>query len=88
MVTDKQDQWFSELEKENNERLLQLEQAMQTKDKLHRINAEKIRKQAGSAADFKAKHPRLSFLKRYNVIIMMLLFWLITVVFNVAMFIG
>ena len=88
MVTDKQDLWFAELEKENNERLVQLEQAMQTKDKLHRIKTEKVRKKAASAADFNEKHPRLSFLKRYNVIIMMLLFLLITVAFNVSMFIG
>ena len=88
MVTDKQDLWFTELEKENNERLLQLEQAMQTKDKLHLINAEKVRKKAEAAADFNAKHPMLSFLKRYNVIIMMLLFLFITVGFNVSMFIG
>ena len=88
MVTDKQDQWFAELEKENSERLLQLEQAMQVKDKLHLIKAEKVRKKAESAADFKAKYPRLSFLKRYNVIIMMLFFLLITVGFNVSMFIA
>ena len=88
MVTDKQDLWFTELEKENNERLLQLEQAMQTKDKLHLIKAGKVRKKAEAATDFKARHPRLSFLKRYNVIIMMLLFLFITVGFNVSMFIG
>ena len=88
MVADKQDQWFAELEKENNERLLQLEQAMQTKDKLHRIKTVKVRKKVDAAANFKAKHPRLSFLKRYIVIIMMLLSLLITVAFNVSMFIG
>ena len=88
MVTDKQDQWFAALEQENNERLAQLDQAMQTKNKLHLINAEKVRKKAEAATDFKARHPRLSFLKRYNVIIMMLFFLLITVGFNVSMFIG
>ncbi len=87
MVTDKQDLWFAALEEENNERLAQLEQAMQAKEKLHVIKAEKIRKKAEEAAQFKAKHPKLSFLKRYNVIIIMLLFLLITVGFNVSMFI-
>jgi len=88
MVADKQDQWFAELEKENNERLAQLEVTMQEEDRLHAIKAEKIRVKAEKAAAFNAKHPKLSFLKRYNVIIMMLLFLSITVAFNVSMFIG
>ncbi|KXO07120.1 hypothetical protein AKG98_2688 [Moritella sp. JT01] len=87
MVTDKQDLWFAALEEENNERLAQLEQAMLAKEKLHVIKVEKIRKKAEATAKFNAKHPKLSFLKRYNVIIMMLLFLLITVGFNVSMFI-
>ncbi|CAM2927484.1 hypothetical protein [Moritella viscosa] len=87
MVTDKQDLWFAALEEENNERLAQLEEAMQAKDKLHEINAVKIRKKAKSAAEFKAKHPKLSFMKRYNVIIIMILFLFITVAFNIYMFI-
>jgi phenylalanyl-tRNA synthetase alpha subunit len=88
MVTDKQDLWFSELEKENNERLAQLELAIQEKDRLHAVKVEKINKKAETAAKFNAQHPNLSFLKRYNVIIITLLFLFITVVFNVSMFIG
>ncbi|MFT5805777.1 MAG: hypothetical protein ACI9LG_000014 [Moritella dasanensis] len=88
MVTDKQDQWFADLEKENNERLAQLEQAMLAEDKLNAIKKEQTRIKREVADAFQAKHPRLSFLKRYNVIIIMLLGLFITVVFNVSMFIG
>jgi len=88
MVTDKQDQWFAELERENNERLAQLAEEMQTEDNLHAIRAEKIRAKSEAAAKFNAKHPRLSFLKRYNVIIIMLLGLSITLAFNVSMFIA
>jgi len=86
MVIDKQDLWFAELEKENNERLAQLEEAMIEENRLHAIKAEEIRVKADKAAKFNAKHPRLSFLKRYNVIIIMLLGLAITVGFNVSMF--
>ncbi len=86
MVIDKQDLWFAELEKENNERLAQLEEAMIEDNRLHAIQAEEIRVKADKAAKFNAKHPRLSFLKRYNVIIIMLLGLAITVGFNVSMF--
>ncbi|PKH07708.1 hypothetical protein [Moritella sp. Urea-trap-13] len=88
METDKQELWFAELEQENNERLAQLEQAMLAEDQLNAIKKERARVKALAAAAFKAKHPRLSFLKRYNVIILMLLGLCITVGFNVAMFFG
>lgn len=86
MVVDKQDQWFAELEKENNERLAQLEETMQEDNRLHALKVEKIKLKADSLAKFNAKHPRLGFLKRYNVIIIMLLGLAITVGFNVTMF--
>ncbi|QUM81856.1 hypothetical protein HWV01_16980 [Moritella sp. 5] len=88
MVVDKQDLWFAELEKENNERLAQLEEAMIEENRLHAIKAEEIRVKADKAATFNVKHPRLSFLKRYNVIIIMLIGLAITVGFNVSMFIA
>ena len=86
MMPDKQEQWLIELEKENNERLVQLEQAMLDKEKLHLIKTEKLKIKAAATEQFNVKHPRLSFLKRYNVIIIMLLGLLITVVFNISMF--
>ncbi|MDX2322339.1 MAG: hypothetical protein QNK26_17270 [Moritella sp.] len=85
-MTDKQDQWFAELEKENNERLAEIEAAMQEEDRLHVIKSAKIKVKADKAAAFNAKYPRLSFLKRYNVIIMMLLSLCVTAGFNAAMF--
>jgi len=88
MVIDKQDLWFAELEKENNERLAQLEEAMIEENRLHAIKAEEIRVKADKAAIFNVKHPRLSFLKRYNVIIIMLIGLAITAGFNVSMFIA
>jgi hypothetical protein len=86
MVVDKQDQWLAALEKENNERLAELEEAMQETDRLHVIKSAKIKVKAEKTAAFHAKHPRLSFLKRYNVIIMMLLSVCVTAGFNAAMF--
>lgn len=88
MVADKQDQWFAELEKENNERLAQLAEEMHSEDKRHAIKAEKIKIKTEAAARFQAQHPKLSFLKRYNVIIIMLLGLAVTAGFNVSMFIG
>lgn len=86
MVADKQDQWFADLEKENNERLAEIEEAMQEENRLHVIKSAKIKVKAEKVAAFHAKHPKLGFLKRYNVIIMMLLSVCITAGFNAAMF--
>ncbi|WP_392340958.1 hypothetical protein [Moritella marina] len=86
MVVDKQDQWFAELEQENNERLAELEIAMQEEDRLHAIKSAKIKVKTEKSAAFQAKHPRLSFLKRYSLIIIMLLSLCVTVGFNAVMF--
>lgn len=87
-MADEQEQWLIDLEKENNERLAQLAEDQLAKDKLHAIKAEEVREKTLAAEKFNIEHPRLSFLKRYNVIIIMLLGVFITAAFNISMFIG
>ena len=86
MVADKQDQWFAELEKENNERLAQIEQAMLESIELHAIKAERVKNKAEAEERLRMTHPILSFIKRYSVIIIMLLCLCVTFAFNIFMF--
>lgn len=85
---DEQELWFTELEKENSEHMALLEESQRNEATRDAINTQQLKKKTDAAKRLKAKHPVLSFMQRYNVIIILVLLLIITLAFNIFMFIN